>query len=73
MYLLIKQHRKLQEKCSSMLTDLQIKATKQVEEFKNLYNFNDEYFKEAENQGKKAMMIWEHMSILKSHLKIIRI
>lgn len=42
---------------SSMLTDLQNKGNETVEEFKNLYNFNDEYFKEAENQGKKAMMI----------------
>lgn len=40
-----------------MLTDLQNKGNETVEEFKNLYNFNDEYFKEAENQGKKAMMI----------------
>lgn len=36
-----------------MLTDLQNKGNETVEEFKNLYNFNDEYFKEAENQGKK--------------------
>lgn len=42
---------------STMLSDLQAKGDETVQEFKNLYNFNEGYFSEAETQGKQAMMI----------------
>ena len=42
---------------SNMLTELQNKGEDTVREFKNLYDFNDGYFSEAEAQGKKAMML----------------
>lgn len=42
---------------NTLLNNLSSKGETTVTEFKNLYNFNDGYFNEAQEQGKKSMMI----------------
>lgn len=42
---------------SSMLTELQNRGDETVQAFKALYNFNDGYFDQATQQGKKVMML----------------
>lgn len=42
---------------NTLLQNLSAKGEATVSAFKNLYNFNDGYFNEAQKQGKKAMMI----------------
>lgn len=42
---------------NTLLQALTAKGEQVTEEFKNLYNFNDGYFSDAEEQGKKAMLL----------------
>lgn len=42
---------------NTMLQNLTAKGDETVEQFKSLYNFNDEYFTEAEQQGKQVMLL----------------
>lgn len=42
---------------NTMLQDLTAKGEETVNEFKALYNFNDEYFADAEEQNKKVMLL----------------
>lgn len=42
---------------NSLLQELSAKGDATVEEFKALYNFNDGYFNDAEEQGKQAMVL----------------
>ena len=49
--------RVIQKSVSGMLGNLSGQGSDVVEEFKNLYNFNDGYFTDAEEQGKEVMVI----------------
>ena len=42
---------------ASLLTELQQSGNDTVQAFKRLYSFNDEYFAEAEKQGKQVMLL----------------
>lgn len=47
----------VQKNVATMLTALQARGEETVNAFKELYNFNDGYFSDAEQQGKQVMML----------------
>lgn len=68
------QNKVTQLSIASMLTNLQQRGDGAIQSFKNLYNFNDEYFSEAEKQGKQVMLLLgAKVASEKKTLKIMRV
>ncbi len=67
--------RVIQKSVGTMLSDLSEKGDATVAEFKQLYDFNDGYFAEAERQGKQAMMIlgtYPSEGDLESYIRLVQ-